>query len=320
VVLYEALAGRHPVRASGPAATARRIGTVLPSLGRARKDLPAPLVAAVDRALRPRPAERGDLDDLAEALEDALPAVSDDGGTIAPLPFEDEPLPRSHQRAAAALAAGVLTGAVLAALTAEPPAHPALLGVAAALAVLALPRLGWIAAAAGVVAAVGVDEPGTAGMVLFAAAVSPLSLLAAPVAWSVPAGAVGLGLAGVAAAFPALAGRARRWTVRAGLGAAGAAWLLIAAPLGEPALLLDLGDGVTPRAWALVPLWAGAAVLLGWLVRGRHLALDLVAAVSWSAGLTAATASLAAWMGLPEPRGLVPAAVLAALLALWARR
>ncbi len=59
LVLYEALAGLNPVRAGSPAATARRVGTVLPALRRSRKDLPEELGAAIDRALRPRPDERG---------------------------------------------------------------------------------------------------------------------------------------------------------------------------------------------------------------------------------------------------------------------
>src|SRR5919199_3008884 len=53
LVLYEGLAGANPVRAGSPAATARRVGTVLPPLRRARPDLPGDLCAAVDRALRP---------------------------------------------------------------------------------------------------------------------------------------------------------------------------------------------------------------------------------------------------------------------------
>src|ERR671929_132503 len=77
LVLYEALAGVNPVRAGSPAATARRVGTVLPSLARARRDLPEGLSSAIDRALRPAPEERGELEDLAEALAHALPAVSD---------------------------------------------------------------------------------------------------------------------------------------------------------------------------------------------------------------------------------------------------
>src|SRR6478736_9628142 len=58
LVLYEALAGLNPVRARSPAATARRVGTVLPSLRRVRRDLPEELTTAIDRALRPRPDER----------------------------------------------------------------------------------------------------------------------------------------------------------------------------------------------------------------------------------------------------------------------
>ena len=94
LVLYEALAGTNPVRAGSPAATARRVGTVLPPLKRSRKDLPPALNAAIDRALRPRPEERGTLDELAAELADALPEVSDDGGTVARHPLErTEPVP-----------------------------------------------------------------------------------------------------------------------------------------------------------------------------------------------------------------------------------
>ena len=64
LVLYEALAGVNPVRAGSPAATARRVGTVLPPLRRSRKDLPEELCAAIDTALRPKPDERGTLGEL----------------------------------------------------------------------------------------------------------------------------------------------------------------------------------------------------------------------------------------------------------------
>ena len=110
LVLYEALAGTHPVRGPGPAATARRLGAVLPSLGRARRDLPVPLVAAIDRALAPSPRDRGTLADLRAALEHALPALSAEGGTLA-LPLARPRLPRGSARLASALAAGVLAGA-----------------------------------------------------------------------------------------------------------------------------------------------------------------------------------------------------------------
>src|ERR687895_36121 len=53
LVLYEGLAGVNPVRAGSPAATARRVGTPLPGLRRHRRDLPAELCEALDRALAP---------------------------------------------------------------------------------------------------------------------------------------------------------------------------------------------------------------------------------------------------------------------------
>ncbi len=57
---------------------------------------------ALDRALAPHPDARGTLDELADALADALPEVSDDGGTIAPHPLEhvDRPLPPLGRAAA----------------------------------------------------------------------------------------------------------------------------------------------------------------------------------------------------------------------------
>ena len=87
LVLYEALAGVNPVRAGSPAATARRVGTVLPPLRRSRKDLPEELCAAIDTALRPKPDERGTLGELADELAESLPEVSDEGGGfVAPHP------------------------------------------------------------------------------------------------------------------------------------------------------------------------------------------------------------------------------------------
>src|SRR3954469_1826643 len=61
LVLYEALAGENPVRGGSPAATARRVGTGLPPLRKARRDLPAALCLALDRPLAPDPEARGTL-------------------------------------------------------------------------------------------------------------------------------------------------------------------------------------------------------------------------------------------------------------------
>ncbi len=53
LVLYEALAGRHPVKGASPQATAKRLGKRVAPLGRSRRDLPEELCAAIDRALAP---------------------------------------------------------------------------------------------------------------------------------------------------------------------------------------------------------------------------------------------------------------------------
>src|SRR5436305_13046389 len=71
LVLYEALSGENPVRGATPAATARRIGTRLTPLGRLRGDLPPELLGALDEALSPDPRERGTVEDLRWALQEA---------------------------------------------------------------------------------------------------------------------------------------------------------------------------------------------------------------------------------------------------------
>src|SRR6185503_5958953 len=80
---YMALAGVNPVRGRGAASTARRVGARLPALGRLRRDLPLDLCGAIDRAVLPRPEQRGTIEDLRLALALALPGVGDEAGTIA---------------------------------------------------------------------------------------------------------------------------------------------------------------------------------------------------------------------------------------------
>ena len=119
-------------------------------------------------------------------------------------------------------------------------------------------------------------------LVALAAAVPPLLLRRRGLAWSLPAAAPLLGLAGLAGAYPAVAGAVRGPWARAALGAAGLWWLLLA----EPLLGRDLALGTPPGdagtvlealgssgALLLAPLWAAAAVALPWLVPGRALAL-----------------------------------------------
>jgi hypothetical protein len=334
LVLYEGLAGVNPVRGGSPAATARKLGTVLPPLARKRKDLPPELCAALDRALAPRPEDRGTLDELADELAAALTDVSDEGGTILAHPLErprTAQLPPVVGRIAAALAAAGLAAAA-STLVPEPAVTPLAAAGAAALAVAALPRIGWIACVTALAVLLAGDRPGAAVVILCGAPVVAL-IRGSGHAWSLPAAAPLLGLAGLAGAYPALAGRAARWWQRAGLGAAGLWWLLLAEPLLDATLLsgtgaprgwedgaglaLDrvLGPPVTSGLILLAALWALAALLLPWLVRGRYAGADLVAASAWAAGLGAGSAALAEWAGVAEPRGLVAGAIAAGALA-----
>ena len=324
LVLYEALAGANPVRAASPAETARRVGSRLPSLRRQRRDLPAELCLAIDQALEPDPEHRGTLSDLAAALADALPDVDDEGGTLAPLAAERRTI-TVPARLAAGAAAGALTAAAL--IAARDGANdgalvaagelPLLAAAAVAVLVAVLPRVGWLVAAAGAVAIS--PEPGLAAAMV---GVVPLLLPRDGLAWSVPAAAPLLGLAGLAGAYPALAGVARRAWTRAALGAAGVWWLLLAEPLLGRDLALGTapGDLPDPVALILAPVWALAALAMPWLINGRALALDVIGATVWAAALAAATAAVADSADLAEPRGLAAGAVLAGVLAFVAAR
>jgi eukaryotic-like serine/threonine-protein kinase len=161
--------------------------------------------------------------------------------------------------------------------------------------------------------------------------------------WPVGTGAPALGLlplAGLAGAWPALAGRAGTPWRRAALGAIGWGWLLLAAPLAHRTLYL--ANGAPPSGWGLTaqttvdqvlrPLtsaavlapalvWAVAAAVLPWLVRGRNLTFDLIRVVVWSSMLISATSVLISrghggGASLAAPPGAVLGAVAAALVAL----
>jgi hypothetical protein len=117
--------------------------------------------------------------------------------------------------------------------------------------------------------------------------------------------------------------------VRAALGAAGMWWLLLAEPVLNRNLLIgttatSAGDAfeslATSGALLLIPVWSIAALVAPWLVRGRSLAVDVVGATTWAAGLAAATGAIAERAGLPEPRGLVAGAILAGLFAVIGAR
>src|SRR3954454_6536358 len=149
LVLYEALAGVNPVRAGSPAATLRRVGVIQPPLASKRKDLPPELCAALDRTLLPSPDDRGELVALADELAEALPAVSDDGGTVAPHPLEDTyELPAWGGRGGAAAGAGLLVALAVGGLLPHSSLPAAAAAAGAAILVALVPSAGWILAAA----------------------------------------------------------------------------------------------------------------------------------------------------------------------------
>jgi len=243
---------------------------------------------------------------------------------------------------AGALAGGIVLG-VLQTLGPDPTfSAPAAAGVAA-LAVALLPRIAWLMVAAGLcgwLISPEADRQGTALILAAAAVPLPLLLPRAGLLWSVPILAPLLGAVALGPAFVGIAALApTRWR-RAGLGAAGFLWLALGELLTGKSLLFGVPDGTLPRVeWqgsisaaasdALGPLlsgpalapavvWAVFAMLLPLVVRGRWLAMDLVGAGVWAAGLVVAHAALgdmlAATTALGEARGALAGAIGAGLV------
>ncbi len=297
LVVYEALAGVNPVRGRTPGSTARRVGVRLPPLERLRRDLPLELCRAIDRAVVPRPAERGKLKDLRAALRAAVADVDDEPGTVEAGALEPvtrvarvvgghrrvrldddltgEPWVQERTRATpsarliAALGTGALAAAALHWLGPQPPLQPLAGGAIAAGTAALLPRLGWLGVMAALTTwmlALAQAQGGLALLLLVAAAPTAILLWRTSGAWwSVPSFAALLGAVGVGGAFPALAGQARSVVTRAALGALGLWWLLLAELLTDKRLLLgpapDTGAGweTSARAASEHALWPAIA-------------------------------------------------------------
>jgi hypothetical protein len=210
--------------------------------------------------------------------------------------------------------------------------------------VFALPRLGWLVAAWAVeLWLVAAGAGGTALVLAVGLLPVPLLLPLAGALWSVPQGGPLLGAIGLASAFPVLAGQAATVTRRAALGALGYLWVCVAELLSGHQLLAGIaGAGqrpgwedsasravshaleplVTSGVLAVAPLWALAAAVLPWVVRGRSAALDLAAATVWAAALAVSTQSMLDAVephGAPDARGLALGAVVGALGAVGLR-
>ena len=83
LVIYEALTGVNPIRLGTAAPRTRRLGAHLPPLRRQRRELPRELGQGIDLALRPRPRERGTVQELRRALQASLARVDDVTGVVA---------------------------------------------------------------------------------------------------------------------------------------------------------------------------------------------------------------------------------------------
>ena len=163
--------------------------------------------------------------------------------------------------------------------------------------------------------------------------------------WLAATLAPALGLAGLAGAFPALAGQRSDWRARAALAALGFWWLALAESLFRRRLWFGPPAGLPPRAaWegsvnaaathVIAPtftvelllgaaVWALASAILPWLVRGRSAALDVGAAIAWTIALLAAVPLLEravlSHASQPSPRGALLGALLGCALAICAR-
>jgi eukaryotic-like serine/threonine-protein kinase len=353
LVLYEGFSGVNPVRGSSPAATARRIGVRLAPLERRRGDLPVALTSAIDLALDPDPDRRGTLEDLHLALEETLvrglrhprrgrrrgrgrpagaPSPDEGTPTLDARPWEGDALNRDRderigeQRGNAEHNLNV-PGKTLPEKESTPSSRR-----------LLLPRAVWLGCTlAAVLWQFWVGHSGAALLLLAAAA--PLLLLLprrAGLGWLTAALAPVLGLAGVAGAFPAVAGQRTRLFERAALAALGYWWLTLAEPLLDRRLWLGVPGGTPARTvWegslgsaathVVGPslslgvlygagVWAVAAALLPWVVRGRSAALDVVAAAAWSVALLVAWAPSYAGLSVSVSSTAPHDAVLGALL------
>jgi hypothetical protein len=314
LTLYEAWTGTNPIRAGGPAATARRLGTPLPSLADKRRDLPLDLCDAIDDALeidperRPRPHElRAELDSAEKRLDDA-------GGLVEPAtlrrvglpttesrrPLGHEPLSRpgflARRAAAGALAGGIVLG-VLETLGPDPSFSPLVAVGIAALAVAVLPRIAWMLAAmclCGWLVSPEADRQGTALIIAAAALPIPFLLPRAGLLWSVPIFAPLLGTIALGPAFVGVAALAPTPWRRAGLAAGGFLWLALGEVLTGQDFLFGISDGTLQRVeWqgsisaavsdGLGPLLSGPALLPALVWAAFAVVLPLVVRGRWLA-------------------------------------
>jgi eukaryotic-like serine/threonine-protein kinase len=341
LTLYEAWTGTNPVKAAGPAATARRLGRPLPSLASMRRDLPVELCDVIDDALDIDPARRPSPAWLRAGLRAAETELADEGGLVEPatlrrvglatttrrrslfrlrseeFPGEERRPTRIPQRIGAGLAAGGLVLACILTLAPDPSFSPfAAAGVAAAATAL-LPRLGWMLAVIGLcgwLVSSEADRQGTALVLAAAALPVPFLLPRAGFLWSVPVAAPLLGTIALGPAFIGIGALASTATRRVGLAVAGLWWLVLGEALTGNELLFGSPDGTMARSTWEGSISAAASDALSPLLTTPALAPALV----WAAGaVLLALAVRGRWLGVDLlGAGLCAAALVAAHVAL----
>ena len=144
VMLWEALAGRHPFRSSNAADTSRRIRAGAPPLESVRPDLPGALLDAVASALHPDPEQRPSSGRLATELRGGPRKRRRAPGEVVEKAAIELPgtrlLDAAKDRAAPAVAAAAWTGWVAWVLPFYPAGWPLGLTAVAAAIGLAFPR------------------------------------------------------------------------------------------------------------------------------------------------------------------------------------
>jgi eukaryotic-like serine/threonine-protein kinase len=305
LTLYECWTGFNPVARDTPAQTARQIGKPIPSLLEYRPDLPAHMAECLDACLDPDPRLRPGLDDLDHHLDTSIPRL--DAQSAVPAHEGEDESPRAARE------------------------HSALLRVAQLAALCA-----WGVGTA--LIAVAANRPGLA--LVLGVLTAPAIVVASWLPWAgIPLVAPLLGAVSAGAAYPAVAGARGTIRERLVLGALGWYWMLCAAAtvrLGSAGGLVDdaphdwtrstsaaakalLGPMLEPQALLGAAVFGVAAALMGLVLRAGHVALALLGALLWAAGLEAALRLVAdgAFAGAPL---LAAAAALVVVILEFKRR
>jgi eukaryotic-like serine/threonine-protein kinase len=332
VVAYEALTGANPLRERTRARPHYR--THVPPLRRQRRDLPRDLGAGLDRALRPRPSERGTLGDLQAAVTAALPHAGEERGIVTDwrlTPTLDDRGgrdPNSKFGAGPASTPALRRDVTLPRVpvspreTSPPPAwvERGLLAAASGL------SAGWLSAHL----ALAQSVPAPAVVALVSALVvlvlqtvgGPFRLLLLGTA--LPFGAVILGAISLAGAWPMLVGRfVQGWWRRATIAGAGLLWLAEAGKLTGHDLYWQAGSlsqGFANGLLAAALVWAAAAALMPVLIprRPRYPRLELALALVGSAVIVAGVEAFGARPLRDATGGAVLGGLIAAAPALTA--